>query len=116
MLVKRGFEERDSDCLWTENRESPRGSYQWGNSQRFGGLVARQEERIRFLQSRDRQTVCGFEGRLQARSQKGGKELLGHSSLSVTMRYAHTNFDSKRVAVEKLDGFGDSVVTLRARR
>jgi hypothetical protein len=24
------------------------------------------------------------------------------------MRYAHTNFDSKRAAVEKLDGFGDS--------
>jgi integrase len=41
------------------------------------------------------------------------KELLGHSSLSVTMRYAHTNFDSKRAAVEKLDGFGDNLVTVR---
>jgi len=40
------------------------------------------------------------------------KELLGHSSLSVTMRYAHTNFDSKRAAVEKLDGFGDNLVTV----
>lgn len=39
------------------------------------------------------------------------KELLGHSSISVTMRYAHTNFDSKRAAVEKLDGFGDNLVT-----
>jgi integrase len=40
------------------------------------------------------------------------KELLGHSSISVTMRYAHTNFDSKRAAVEKLDGFGDNLVTV----
>jgi site-specific recombinase XerD len=35
------------------------------------------------------------------------KELLGHSSISVTMRYAHTNIESKRAAAEKLDGFGD---------
>ncbi|MGB7751847.1 MAG: site-specific integrase [Candidatus Acidiferrales bacterium] len=41
------------------------------------------------------------------------KELLGHSSISVTMRYAHTNIDSKRTAVEKLDGFGDNLVTVR---
>jgi len=40
------------------------------------------------------------------------KELLGHSSLSVTVRYAHTNFGSKRAAVEKLDGFGDKLVTV----
>ena len=43
------------------------------------------------------------------------KELLGHSSISVTMRYAHTNFDSKRSAVEKLDGFGDNLVTVRTK-
>jgi integrase len=41
------------------------------------------------------------------------KELLGHSSLSVTMRYAHTNIDSKRTAVEKLAGFSDNLVTVR---
>jgi integrase len=41
------------------------------------------------------------------------KELLGHSSISVTMRYAHTNIESKRAAVEKLDGFGDNLVTVR---
>ena len=40
------------------------------------------------------------------------KELLGHSSISVTMRYAHTNFDSKRAAVDKLGGFGDNLVTV----
>jgi len=40
------------------------------------------------------------------------KELLGHSSIGVTMRYAHTNFDSKRAAVEKLSGFGDNLVTV----
>jgi len=43
------------------------------------------------------------------------KELLGHSSISVTMRYAHTNIDSKRAAVEKLDGFGDNLVTVPGR-
>ena len=41
------------------------------------------------------------------------KELLGHSSISVTMRYAHTNIEGKRVAVEKLDGFGDNLVTVQ---
>jgi hypothetical protein len=40
------------------------------------------------------------------------KELLGHSSISVTMRYAHTNIESKRAAVEKLDSFGDNLVTV----
>ena len=39
------------------------------------------------------------------------KELQGHSSISVTMRYAHTNIENKRAAVEKLDGFGDNLVT-----
>jgi len=41
------------------------------------------------------------------------KELLGHSSLSVTMRYAHTNIDSKRAAVERLGSFSDNLVTVR---
>lgn len=40
------------------------------------------------------------------------KELLGHSSISVTMRYAHTNIESKRAAVEKLDGSGDNLATV----
>lgn len=40
------------------------------------------------------------------------KELLGHSSLSVTMRYAHTNLDSKQAAVEKLAGHCDKSVTV----
>jgi hypothetical protein len=40
------------------------------------------------------------------------KELLGHSIISVTMRYAHTNIESKRAAVEKLDGFSDNLVTV----
>jgi hypothetical protein len=37
---------------------------------------------------------------------------LVNSSISVTMRYAHTNIESKRAAVEKLDGFGDNLVTV----
>ena len=39
------------------------------------------------------------------------QQLLGHSSLAVTMRYTHTNLDSKRAAVTKLDGRGDNLVT-----
>jgi hypothetical protein len=39
------------------------------------------------------------------------QQLLGHSSVTVTMRYAHPNLDSKRNAVAKLEGFGDSLVT-----
>jgi hypothetical protein len=43
------------------------------------------------------------------------RELLGHSGISVTMRYAHTNIESKRAAVEKLYGFGDNLVTVGPR-
>ncbi len=41
------------------------------------------------------------------------KELLGHSTVTVTMRYAHTNLANKRTGVEKLVGFGDNLVTVR---
>src|SRR5215469_5165459 len=41
------------------------------------------------------------------------KELLGHSSITVTMRYTHTNLESKRAAVEKLLQNGcDKTVTV----
>jgi integrase len=43
------------------------------------------------------------------------QELLGHSTVTVTMRYTHTNLDSKRAAIEKLDGFGDNLVTVRTK-
>ena len=39
------------------------------------------------------------------------QQLLGHSTVLVTMRYAHPNLDSKRNATAKLEGFGDSLVT-----
>ena len=39
------------------------------------------------------------------------QQLLGYSTVVVTMRYAHPNLDSKRNATAKLEGFGDSLVT-----
>jgi integrase len=39
-------------------------------------------------------------------------QLLGHSTVIVTMRYTHTNLDSKKAAVAKLEGFGDNLVTV----
>ena len=39
------------------------------------------------------------------------QQLLGHSTVTVTMRYAHPNLSSKRDAVAKLEGFGDNLVT-----
>ena len=38
------------------------------------------------------------------------QQLLGHSTITVTMRYTHTNLTSKRNAVEKLEGNGDNLV------
>ena len=43
------------------------------------------------------------------------KELLGHSTVTVTMRYAHTNYESKARAVELLNR-SDKIVTVRAKR
>jgi integrase len=40
------------------------------------------------------------------------QQLLGHSTVVGTMHYAHPNLDSKRNAIAKLEGFGDSLVTL----
>ncbi len=39
------------------------------------------------------------------------QQLLGHSTVTVTMRYTHTNLDSKRSAVAKLESIGDNLVT-----
>ncbi|HJZ64705.1 MAG TPA: tyrosine-type recombinase/integrase, partial [Candidatus Acidoferrum sp.] len=38
------------------------------------------------------------------------QQLLGHSAVTVTMRYTHTNLDSKYAAVAKLEAFGDNLV------
>lgn len=40
------------------------------------------------------------------------QQLLGHSTVTVTMRYTHTNLDSKRAAVEKLAPQCDKSVTV----
>ena len=39
------------------------------------------------------------------------KKAVAHSTVIVTMRYAHPNLDSKRNATSKLDNFGDNLVT-----
>ena len=44
------------------------------------------------------------------------KELLGHSNISTTMRYAHSNDDAKRRAVERLNGDGSKIVAIVPRR
>ena len=43
------------------------------------------------------------------------KELLGHANVSVAMRYAHSNDETKRRAVERL-GSSDKIVTIVPRR
>jgi integrase len=40
------------------------------------------------------------------------QQLLGHSTVTVTMRYTHTNLDSKKAAVAKLESFGDNLVAV----
>ena len=40
------------------------------------------------------------------------QQLLGHSTVTVTMRYTHTNLDSKRAAVAKLAPYCDKSVTI----
>jgi len=39
------------------------------------------------------------------------QQLLGHSAVTLTVRYTHTNLDSKHAAVAKLETFGDTLVT-----
>jgi len=42
----------------------------------------------------------------------GAQLARGKKRAANAMRYAHTNIDSKRAAVEKLDGFGDNLMTV----
>ncbi len=44
------------------------------------------------------------------------KELLGHSDIKTTMRYAHTNREAKTSAVRRLGGSSDKVVTMTGLR
>jgi site-specific recombinase XerD len=44
------------------------------------------------------------------------QQLLGHSTVTVTMRYTHTNLDSKRAAVAKLESRSDNLVTVCTKR
>jgi site-specific recombinase XerD len=43
------------------------------------------------------------------------QQLLGHSTVAVTMRYTHTNLMSKTAAVAKLAERGDNLVTVALR-
>jgi integrase len=40
------------------------------------------------------------------------QELLGHSTVTMTMRYAHTNLHAKRAAVKVLEPCSDNLVTM----
>jgi hypothetical protein len=40
-------------------------------------------------------------------------QLLRHSKIAVTMRFTHTDLDSKRAAVAKLENHSNSLVTVR---
>jgi|KBSMisStandDraft_5_1062788.scaffolds.fasta_scaffold4297284_1 site-specific recombinase XerD len=40
------------------------------------------------------------------------QQLLGHSAVTVTMRYTDTNLDSKRSAVAKFEGFDAELANL----
>src|SRR5260221_10800858 len=44
------------------------------------------------------------------------QQVLGHSTVIVTMRYTHTNLVSEKAAVAKLESFGDNLVTVRTKR
>ena len=43
------------------------------------------------------------------------QQLLGYSAVAVTVRYTHTNLDSKKAAVAKLESVGDNLVTVRTK-
>jgi len=40
------------------------------------------------------------------------QQLVGDLTVIVTMRYTHTNLDSKKAAVAELESFGDNLVTV----
>ena len=40
------------------------------------------------------------------------QQLLGYSGVIVTLRYTHTNLESKHAAVARLERFGDTLVTV----
>jgi hypothetical protein len=42
-------------------------------------------------------------------------QLRGYSAVAVTVRYTHTNLDSKKAVVAKLESFGDNLVTVRTK-
>jgi len=43
------------------------------------------------------------------------QQLVGDLTVIVTMRYTHTNLDSKKAAVAELESFGDNLVTVRTK-
>jgi hypothetical protein len=64
--------------------------------------------------------VAGSEARharcASFRTKDRSAQLLDHSTVTATMRHAHTCRNSKRAAVEKLVAFGDSLMTVAPKR
>jgi len=85
----------------------------WGSVQDRGIFISAQPSSKGEVLSRDQHGLSSIESRRRTRLLRNAtlaiqdinslcSELLGHSSVTVTMRYTHSNLASKMVAVGKL--------------
>ena len=139
-MVRRGLGKKRSEYLCAENSEDSDCSDQWRKPERFWNIGRSAEgtnsfstiprpESHSWISKAGFALACkkaGIDGvtwhtlrhTFASRLVNRGvdivtvQQLLGHSTVTVTMRYTHTNLDSKRAAVAKLEGFSDNLVTV----